>query len=70
MCSFGRTLFNKDVNDALTRQPTFSQYWPVEPNSAGFGHSQQYEVAIPIAAMRVSTNEKIRSPGETSRIDS
>jgi hypothetical protein len=37
---------------------------------AAFGLSPQYDWAIPIAAMRVSTKEKITSPGETSRIDS
>jgi hypothetical protein len=58
------------VNETLTLHPTFSQYCPVVPNSAGFGHSQQYDVAIPIATILVSTNEKIKSPGDTSRIDS
>jgi hypothetical protein len=48
----------------------FSQFWPASPNSAGFGLSQQYDWAIPIAAMRVFTKEKMMSPGETSLMDS
>ena len=31
----------KPLNRTLTSQPTFSQYCPVSPNSAGFGLSQQ-----------------------------
>jgi hypothetical protein len=34
------------------------------------GSSQQYDSAIPIATMRVSMKEKIKSPGATSRMDS
>jgi hypothetical protein len=48
----------------------FSQFCPASPNFAGFGLSRQYDSAIPIAIVRVSTNEKMASPGETSRIDS
>jgi hypothetical protein len=33
-----------------------------------FKLSQQYDCAMPMAGMTVSTNEKITSPGETSRI--
>ena len=68
--SLGRTLLMSVVNPTLTFQPTFSQYSPASPNSVGFGLSQQYDCATPIAAMRVSTNEKIMSAGDTSRIDS
>jgi hypothetical protein len=70
MWSFGRTLFSRGTNDTVTRHPMFSQFCPAEPNSVGLGHSQQYDLAIPMAAILVSTNEKIRSPGATSRIDS
>jgi hypothetical protein len=41
MWSFGRTLFKSVVNATLTFQPTFSQFCPASPNSAGFGLSQQ-----------------------------
>lgn len=70
MWSLGRILSRSVVNETLTLQPMFSQFRPAEPNSAGFGHSQQYDLASPMAAIRVSTKEKIKSPGETSRIDS
>jgi hypothetical protein len=34
----------------------------------GLGLSQQYDCAMPMAAMKVSTKEKTASPGETSRM--
>jgi hypothetical protein len=58
------------VNWTRTFQPAFSQYWPVAPNSAGFGLGQQYDCATPIAAIRVLAKENTTSPGDTSRIDS
>jgi hypothetical protein len=48
------------VKAILTFQPTFSQFCPASPNSSGFGLSQQYDRAIPIAAIRVSTKERRR----------
>jgi hypothetical protein len=52
----------------LTFQPTFSQFEPTVPNSRRVGLSQQCDCATPIAAILVSTNEKMMSPGDSSRI--
>jgi hypothetical protein len=35
-----------------TLHPMFSQFRPTEPNSVGFGHSQQYDFANPMAAIK------------------
>jgi hypothetical protein len=62
MCSFGFTRWKSGVNLTSTFQPTSCQYCPVVPNSAGFGLSQQYERATPMAAITVSTKENTMSP--------
>ena len=47
-------------------EPNFDQW----NHPVGFGHSQQYDLAIPMAAILVSTNDKFTSAAATSCIDS
>lgn len=51
-------------------QPMWLQFWPAGPNSSGFGASKHGPRATPIAVIKVSLNEKMTSPAETSRIKS
>jgi hypothetical protein len=69
ICSLGRIRFSTLTNDTRTRHPTSSQHCPRRTWKA-LGFPQQYDCAIPIAAMRVSTNENTMSPGATSRMNS
>jgi hypothetical protein len=62
--------FRSSWNRTSIFQPIVLQLRPTEPNSAGFGLSSQNERAMPIAATRVSENEKMMSPGATSRMNS